>query len=120
MRGLANMTCLPSDLLTDMYCQAEQLICTRKYKLIIFLLTKNKMHTNSSVSLVLALLKVLANTYSKTMVYVPSVSMRESIGSTTSFFHISMVVHTGSDDHLHICKFIHKGLLSLSLKNNSM
>ena len=46
------------------------------------------------------------------MVYAPSVSMRESIGSTTSFFHTSMVVNPGSDDHLRIRKFIHKGLLS--------
>ena len=47
------------------------------------------------------------------MVYAPSVSMRDSIGSTTySFFHTSMVVHPGSDDHLRIRKFIHEGLLS--------
>ena len=36
------------------------------------------------------------------MVYAPSVSMRDSIGSATSFFHTSMVVHPGSDDHLRI------------------
>ena len=36
------------------------------------------------------------------MVYVPSVSMRESIGSTTLFFHTWMVVNPESDDHLHI------------------
>ena len=46
------------------------------------------------------------------MVYAPSASMRDSIGSTTSFFHTSMVVHPGLDDHLRIHKFIHKGLLS--------
>ena len=46
------------------------------------------------------------------MVYAPSKSMRDSIGSTTSFFHTSMVVHPGSDDHLRIRKFIHEGLLS--------
>ena len=46
------------------------------------------------------------------MVYAPSVSMRDSIGSTTSFFHTSMVVHPRSDDHLRIRKFIHEGLLS--------
>ena len=46
------------------------------------------------------------------MVYPPSVSMRDSIGSTTSFFHTSVVVHPGSDDHLRIRKFIHKDLLS--------
>ena len=27
-----------------------------------------------------------------------------------------MVLHPGFDDHLHICKFIHEGLLSSSLK----
>ena len=48
------------------------------------------------------------------MVYAPSISMnKDSIGSTTSFFHTSMVVvHPGSDDHLRIRKFIHEGLLS--------
>ena len=50
------------------------------------------------------------------MVNAPFVSMRESIGSTTSFFHTSMVVNPGSDDHLHIRKFIHEGLLSFLLK----
>ena len=47
------------------------------------------------------------------LVYTPSISMRDSIGSTTSFFHTSMVVHPVLDDHLRIHKFIHKGLLSL-------
>ena len=42
--------------------------------------------------------------------------MRDSVGSTTSFFHTSMVVHPRSDDHLRIRKFIHKGLLSLLSK----
>ena len=46
------------------------------------------------------------------MVYAPSVSMRDSTGSTTSFFHTLMVVHPGLDDHLRIHKFIHEGLLS--------
>ena len=45
------------------------------------------------------------------MVYAPSASMRDSIGSTILFFHTSMVIHPESDDHLHIRKFIHKGLL---------
>ena len=45
-------------------------------------------------------------------VYVLSVSMRDSIGSTTSFIHTSMVLHPGSDTHLRIHKFIHEGLLS--------
>ena len=46
------------------------------------------------------------------LVYTPSASTRDSIGYTTSFFHASMMVHPESDDHLHIRKFIHKGLLS--------
>ena len=46
------------------------------------------------------------------LVYAPSAGMRSSVGSTTSFFHTSMVVNTGSNDHLHIRKFIHEGLLS--------
>ena len=46
------------------------------------------------------------------LVYVPSVGMKDSVGSTTSFFHTSMVVHPGSNDHLRIHKLIHKGLLS--------
>ena len=46
------------------------------------------------------------------LVYAPSAGMRDSVGSTTSFFHTSMVVHPGSNDHLRIRKFIHKGLLS--------
>ena len=54
------------------------------------------------------------------MVYAPSVSMRDSIGSTTSFFHTSMVVNPGSNDHLRIRKFIHEGLLySLSKKQQN-
>ena len=50
------------------------------------------------------------------MLYVPSVSMNNSVGSTTSFFHTSMVIHPGSDDHLRIRKFVHGGLLSSLLK----
>ena len=46
------------------------------------------------------------------LVHAPSASMRDSIGSTTSFFYTSMVVHHGSNDHLPIRKFIHEGLLS--------
>ena len=49
-------------------------------------------------------------------IYVPSISMRDSIKSRTSFFHRSMVLHPGSYDHLHIHKFIHKGLSSSSSK----
>ena len=54
------------------------------------------------------------------LVYVPSASMRNSIGSTTSFFHTLMVVHPRSDDHLRIRKFMHKGLLSLLSKKNNV
>ena len=50
------------------------------------------------------------------LVYAPSVGMRNSVGSATTFFCTSMVVHPGSDDHLYICKFIHNGLLSSLLK----
>ena len=50
------------------------------------------------------------------LVYAPSAGMRNSDGSTTSFFHTSMVVNTGSNDHLRIRKFIHEGLLSSLLK----
>ena len=46
------------------------------------------------------------------LIYPPSAGMRNSVGSTTSFFYTSMVMNTGSNDHLCICKFIHKGLLS--------
>ena len=66
------------------------------------------------------------------LVYAPSAGMRNSVGSTTSLFHISMVANPGSNDHLriseqptdsnksndhlHIHKFICKGLLSLLSK----
>ena len=50
------------------------------------------------------------------LVYTPSAGMRDSVGSTTLFFHTSMVVHPGSNDHLRIRKFIHEGLLSSLLK----
>ena len=46
------------------------------------------------------------------LVYAPLAGMRNNVGSTTSFFHISMVMNSGSNDHLRIRKFIHKGLLS--------
>ena len=48
--------------------------------------------------------------------YAPSISMRDSIGSTTSFFHTSMVLHPGSNDNLRKYKFVHEGLISSSLK----
>ena len=46
------------------------------------------------------------------LVYAPSAGTRNSVGSTKSFFHTSMVLHPGSDDHLLIRKFIHEGFLS--------
>ena len=49
-------------------------------------------------------------------IYAPFVLMRNHIGVLTSFFHTSMVLHPGSDDHLHILKFIYEGLLSSSSK----
>ena len=54
------------------------------------------------------------------LVYAPSTEMRDSVGSSTSFFHTLMVVHPGSDDHLRIRKFIQEGLLaSLSKKQQN-
>ena len=49
-------------------------------------------------------------------VYAPSMSMKDSIGSITSYFHTSMVVHPGSNDHLRIRYLIHGNMLSSSLK----
>ena len=46
------------------------------------------------------------------LVYAPSAGMRDSVGSTTSFVHTSMVVHPGSNDLLRISKLIQEGLLS--------
>ena len=45
-------------------------------------------------------------------VYAPSVSMIDSVGSKTSFFHTSMVLHPGSNGYFCIRKFIPDGLLS--------
>ena len=50
------------------------------------------------------------------VVYAPSASTRDSIGSTTSFFHTSMVEHSGLDNYLHIHRFIQEGLLFLLSK----
>ena len=52
------------------------------------------------------------------LVYAPSAGMRNSVGSTTSFFRASMVVNSGSNDHLRISKFIHEGLLSSLTKKH--
>ena len=46
------------------------------------------------------------------LAYAPLAGMRNSVGSTTSFLHTSMLVNSGSNDHLCIRKFIHEGLLS--------
>ena len=46
------------------------------------------------------------------LVCAPSAGMRDSVGFATSFFHTPIVVHPGLDDHLHIRKCIHEGLLS--------
>ena len=50
------------------------------------------------------------------LVYAPSAGMRDSVGSTTTFFHTSMVVHSESDDHLCLRTIIHEDLLSSLLK----
>ena len=49
-------------------------------------------------------------------VYAPSVSMKDSIGSITSYFHTSVVIHPGSNDLLRIRNLIHGNMLSSSLK----
>ena len=46
------------------------------------------------------------------LVYAPLAGMRNSVRSTTSFFHSSMVVNSGLNDPLRLRKFIHEGLLS--------
>ena len=50
------------------------------------------------------------------LIYTRLAGMRDSVGSTTSFFYTLLVVHPGSDNHLCIHKFIHEGLLSSLLK----
>ena len=49
-------------------------------------------------------------------VYTQSVSMKDNIGSITSYFHTSMVVHLGSNDYLRINNVIHRNILSSPLK----
>ena len=46
----------------------------------------------------------------------PHVSINDSIGTITSYFHTSMVVHPGSNDHLRIPNLIHRNMLSPSSK----
>ena len=48
--------------------------------------------------------------------YAPCVSMSNSIGSITSFFHTSMVVHPRFNDYLQIHNSIHGNILSSSSK----
>ena len=52
------------------------------------------------------------------MIYAPSVSMRNSIRSATSFLYTSMAVPPISDDHLRIRKFVHEDLLFSLLKEH--
>ena len=49
-------------------------------------------------------------------VYALSMLMKDSIGSITSHFYTSMVVHPGSNDHLQIHNLIHGNMLSSSSK----
>ena len=44
------------------------------------------------------------------------VVMNNSNGTITSYFNTSMVVHPGSNDHLHIRNLIHGNMLFSSLK----
>ena len=47
----------------------------------------------------------------------PHVSMNNSIGSVTSYFHLLIIVHSRSNDHLHIRNLIHRNnMLSSSSK----
>ena len=43
-------------------------------------------------------------------------SMKDSIGSITSYFHTSTVVHPGFNDYLRIRNLIHGNILLLSSK----
>ena len=47
--------------------------------------------------------------------YAASVSMKDSIGSITSYFYTSMVIHPSSNDHLQKYNIIHGNMLSSSL-----
>ena len=49
-------------------------------------------------------------------VQAPYVSSNNSIGTITSYFHKSLTVHPGSNDHLQIRNLIHGNMLSLSSK----
>ena len=49
-------------------------------------------------------------------VYTPPVSLRDSIGSITSYFRTSMVIHPESNDHLQMHNLVHGNMLSSSSK----
>ena len=49
-------------------------------------------------------------------VQAPCVSATNNIGSITSYFYISMVVHLESNDYLRICNFTHGNILCSSSK----
>ena len=49
-------------------------------------------------------------------VLAPHVSLNNSNGSVTSYFHVSIIVHSGSNDHLQLRNLIHGNMLSLSSK----
>ena len=49
-------------------------------------------------------------------VYILSVSTKDSIGSITSYFHTSMVVHPELNNHLQMHNLIHENMLSSSSK----
>ena len=49
-------------------------------------------------------------------VYAPYESMNDSITTITSYFHTTMVVHPGSNDHLQIHNSMHGNMLSSSSK----
>ena len=44
------------------------------------------------------------------------VSMNDNTGTITLYFHTSMIVHPGSNDHLQIHNLIHENMLSSSSK----
>ena len=52
------------------------------------------------------------------LIYVSSAGIRNSVGSTTSFLHTSMVVNSESNDRLRIRKFIYEGLVSSLTKKH--
>ena len=49
-------------------------------------------------------------------VLVPHVSLNNSIGSVTFYFHVSTIVYSGSNDHLRLRDLIHGHMLCSSLK----